>query len=219
VTALSAIGCAADQDSVNGEEQDTLALAAPPSQATQPDLNKPFFHEVVANGTGCPRGSWQTDISPDGATFTTTFSKYEVSVEDGTRMSFKDCNLTIKLHSPNGLSYAVSNFYYQGYAFLESGVRGFQTANYYFQGNPVPSADKEKRTDLTGPVDRSYLFQDTVRTADVVWSPCGLDRNLQVVTRLGLQKNQNKGSGYINLSSLDGEISGKVVLKLSWRGC
>jgi hypothetical protein len=223
ISAFGAFGCATDDADLEGEqaeEQDTLELAAPiDQQATRPDPNKPFFAEVTANGTGCPRGTWETAISPDGETFTTTFSAYEVEVEDGKRTSFKDCNLTIKLRSPSGISYAVSDFFYQGYAFLENGVRGFQTANYYFQGNPIPSVDKEKRTDLTGPVDRSYLFQDTVRTADVVWSPCGLDRNLQVVTRLGLQKSQNKGAGYINLSAVDGKVDGKVVLKLAWRKC
>lgn len=223
VSALGAIGCAADDSSVDAdaaEDQDALALVAPiEQQATTPNASAPFFASVTANGTGCPRGSWETDISSDGLTFTTTFDQYFAEVADGQRSAFKDCNLTVKLRSPSGISYAVSDFYYQGLVSLEEGVRAFQTANYYFQGNPVPSVDKEKRTDLTGPVTRSYLFQDKVRTVDAVWSPCGLDRNLNIVTRLGLQKSSSTGEGYINVSNINGSVEGKVVVKLSYRKC
>lgn len=210
-------GCATDanSDQTTGDT-DTLGLQAPSSQPTT--LRDPagvYFAEVVANGTGCPAGSWNTELSSDGQTFTTTFSKYEASVDETTSVSIKDCQLAIKLHSPQGLSYSVESFYYSGYSYLEQGVTGRQIANYYFQGNPV-NAD-EARTDLVGNYDDTYLFTDKVELADTVWSPCGLDRDLNITTRIRLQNSSPKRNGYMNLTAVDG--SAKLELKLAWRTC
>jgi len=217
--ALSAAGCASDaaSDEAAVDSNDELALAAPSTTTkTLKDPNDTYFAEVKANGTGCPAGTWNTELAEDGKTFTTTFSAYEAEVNALKAVDVKDCNLAIKLHSPQGLSYSVQSFYYQGYAFLEPGVTGRQTANYYFQGNPVDSSGA--RTELKGEYDDDYLFQDNVAIADQVWSPCGTTRDLNVVTRLRVQNTSRpRRTGYMNLSSVDG--SAKLVLKLSWRAC
>lgn len=201
----------------SGEEAgDTPNVGVATQKLELPDPNGTYFAEVIANGTGCPAGTWDTAISDDGKTFTTTFSEYEAIVEPSRTVAVKDCQLGISLHSPQGLSFSVESFYYQGYAFLENGVVGRQTANYYFMGNPVDHA--ELRTDLRGPFDDDYLFQDDVGITDLVWSPCGTDRNLNVTTRLRVQNNrQRNGTGYMNLISVDG--SAQLVFRLAWRSC
>jgi hypothetical protein len=223
MTALTAVGCASDDAGVEGEESmdeaSDLALQAGGSTQSVPNPNGSYFASVTANGTGCPAGSWKTDISSDGQTFTTTFDRYVTEINERQTVAVKNCQLTIKLHSPNGLSYSVSQFYYQGYAFLEEGVKARQIAQYYFQGNPV--AAEQIRADLVGPVDDTYLFEDKIRTIDtVVWSPCGVDRNLNVNTTLRLQNDSsNPGNGYINVSSVDGKTETKLVFRLNWRKC
>ena len=170
-------------------------------------------------GTGCPAGSWDASISPDGQAFTVTFSQYETTVGPGQAMQIKDCTLGIDFHSPNGLSFAVSSFYYQGYALLDSaGMSARQTAKYYFMGNPVPA--QENRSDMGGPYDNDYLFTDNILTGDLVWSPCGTQRRLNAQTRIVLQNNpQRNGNGYLNTTSVDGATRTIFRFGLSWRTC
>src|SRR6185436_3537723 len=144
-----------------------------------PNPNGAYFASVTANGSGCPAGTWDAAISSDGQTFTLRFSQYETTIDPGQAIAIKDCQLQIKLHSPQGLSYSVSSFYYSGYAFLDQeGMTAAQTAKYYFQGNPV--AASENRSDLVGPLDKEYVFNDSIGTGDMVWSQCGVDRDLNV---------------------------------------
>src|SRR6185369_343136 len=121
-------------------------------------------------------------------------------------MQIRDCTLGIDLHTPNGFSFSVGSFYYQGYALLDQGgMKAAQTAKYYFQGNPLPA--RENRSDMMGPWDNSYVFQDQIGVADLVWSPCGTSRRLNAQTRIVLQNNpQRSGSGYLNTSSIDAEM-------------
>lgn len=208
----TASGCGASA----GENEAAPNLDVAVQRLESPDPEESFFADVIANGTGCPAGTWQTTISEDGKTFTTSFSAYEAILEASRSIAIRDCQLGITLHSPQGLSFAVESFYYQGYAYLDSGVTGRQTANYYFMGNPLNHA--ELRTDLRGPFDDDYLFQDDVGIVDLVWSPCGVERNLNVATRLRVQNNPRRtGTGYMNLLSVDG--SAQLVFRLAWRSC
>jgi hypothetical protein len=134
-------------------------------------------------------------------------------------MTIKDCTVAIDLRSPEGFSFAVSSFYYQGYAALDQGgMTAKQSAKYYFQGNPVPS--NEKRSDMVGPYSDSYMFSDDVGLADVVWSPCGAQRRLNAQTRLVVQNNPSKaGTGYLNTSSVDGSLKTVFRFGLTWKQC
>jgi hypothetical protein len=215
---ISAMGCATDDVASDEgvEESDELALAAAGGEEEQPAAGGAYFVSVKPNGTGCPRGTATTSISPDGKTFTTTFSAFEATVNKNQSIAVKDCQLAIKLRSPSGFSYTVTEFYYQGYAYLEKGQNARQIAKYYFQGAPVQA--EEARTELVGPYDDTYTFQDTVRTTDLVWSPCGTVRDLNVRATLRLQNNGKK-DGYINLGTIDSNTDTKIRLKLNWKRC
>jgi hypothetical protein len=206
---VAASGCAAP----SGDSEESA------DSTGQADTGGVSFTNITANGTGCPAGTWDAAISPDGQTFTVTFSSYEAIMNPGQAIVVKDCTLGIDFHSPSGLSVAVSDFYYQGYALLDSpGMTGAQTAKYYFMGNPVPA--REARSNLVGPHDDSYLFQDTIATVDLVWSPCGATRRLNAQTRLVLQNNAQKtGSAYLNTESVDGHTGILFRWNFLWRGC
>jgi hypothetical protein len=218
VACIGGTGCAADStdtpDDVGGSTSEALGATI-----NVPNPSGAYFASVTANGTGCPAGSWDAAISPDGAAFTVTFSQYETLVGPGKAFDIKDCTIAIDLRSPSGLSFTVSSFYYQGYALLDQpGMTASQTAKYYFMGNPVPA--KENRSTMSGPYDDSYLFQDTIGTADLVWSPCGASRRLNAQTRLVLQNNaQKSGNGYLNNTSVDAETKTIFRWNLLWRSC
>jgi hypothetical protein len=186
-----------------------------------PNPSGAYFASVTANGTGCLPGSWEAAISPDGKAFTVTFSAYEAVVEPGQSFSIKDCNIGIDLRSPQGLSYSVGSFHYQGYTILDKpGMSATQTAKYYFQGNPLPA--RENRSTLTGPYDNSYIFSDQIGIVDLVWSPCGATRRLNALTRLQVRNNSRKtGTGYTNTAAVDATVDTKFrfVFGLNWRRC
>jgi Domain of unknown function (DUF4360) len=216
---VGAAGCATDTSEPSDEAGET-------SQAASQSLNVPnpsgaYFAKITANGSGCLPGSWVPDISPDGKAFTVTFNAYEAVVDPGEAFKIKDCTLSIDLRTPRGFSFSVSSFYYQGYSLLDqSGMTAKQTAKYYFQGNPVPAV--ELRSDMNGPYDNSYVFSDTIGLPDLVWSPCGELRTLNAQTRIVLRNNSAKtGSGYLNTTSVDGEIRTpfKLTFGLSWKTC
>ena len=173
-----------------------------------------YFVSVEANGSGCPAGSWLTDVSTDGQTFTTTFSAYEVTVTPERAVSTADCSVALKLHSPQGLSFSVTSLFYAGYGFLEPEMRGTFSARYGFRaGGDAGSSFREER----GPYDDLFMFEDRVTQARRTWSPCGSDHVLTVATQLALYNGEPAGSGYANVASIDGNT--KVVLGLSWRSC
>jgi len=214
LVSIGAAGCSTETGDIDSSVDSTEALSTP---IDVPNPNGSYFASVTANGSGCPAGTWDAAISEDGQTFTLRFSQYETTIDPGQAISIKDCQLAIKLHSPNGLSYAVSSFYYSGYAFLDSnGMAAAQTAKYYFQGNPI--ASNENRSDMRGPIDKEYVFQDNVGTVDLTWSKCGVNRDLNVATRVQLRNNPRKtGSGYISNTTVDGSV--ELKFKLSWRSC
>jgi hypothetical protein len=217
---VSATGCTANTD--KGESEDTGEATQELGQTQDvPNPSGAYYAKITANGSGCLPGTWDAAISPDGKAFTVTFNAYEAVVDPGQTFSIKDCTLAIDLRTPNGFSFSVSSFHYQGYSLLDkSGMNAKQTAKYYFMGNPVPAV--EARSDMNGPYDDSYLFSDNVGLADLVWSPCGASRRLNAQTRLVLRNNTPKtGSGYLNTTSADGTIETpfKMTFGLSWKRC
>jgi len=217
---LGAVGCASDADSQSvesaGDSADVQALQAPDSQTEVKDPKGAYIASITANGTGCPAGTWDVNLSGDGLTYTVTFSGFEAEVDRTKMVSVKDCNLLFKLHSPQGLSFTVDEFYYGGYMYLEDGVQLRQQATYYFQG---AAGDQETVvTDTTGPQDKSFLIQDTREDLNFVKSRCGTDETLIVRPTLRLLNSSNpRRNGYANIAAVDG--SRQLVFKLSWKRC
>lgn len=209
----SLAACAASDEAASAPARDDDAPAILRQQSIRPDPNSTYFVEVVTNGSGCPAGSANTRISSDGLVFTTTFSKYEARVNSGIDFDVRECQLAIRLHTPAGISFSVQSFSYTGYSFLEEGVRGRQSASYYFQG--VPVATPAARTELIGPHDADYLYRDDVELEDAVWSPCGVERDLNINTRIVLENPQLR-SGFMNLTAVDGQ---SLIVTLAARQC
>ena len=182
----------------------------------QRDATGGFFVAVNASGTGCPAGSWRSEISSDGQTFTMTFSSYEVAVDPSTDVSTKDCVLGLKLSSPRGIAFSLPSIYYGGYALLEQGVRGQQSASYAFRGQSQRVGAPARQ--LSGPYDDAFLFEHGQSSGNSrPWSPCGYDRVVNVNTQLRLQNSSPRRNGYMNLSAVDGQT--KLIVRLAWRGC
>jgi hypothetical protein len=201
-------GCAAETPEIaEGDgETTTQDLAAAPQGAK--------IASVIANGSGCPAGTWEAELAPDGVSLAVHFRAYSASVTPGQSVAVASCIVAIDLIPPAGYEYAVNSFVYTGFVDLDSaGMRATQTAKYYFSGNPLPA--KELRTDMNGPYDSAYVFTDRVDARDLVWSSCAVSRRLQSQSRLIVQNNaRHDGTGGALINS-------ELVFRygLSWRRC
>jgi hypothetical protein len=168
-----------------------------------------YFDTVWANGTGCPAGTWEAQLSEDGERFVTIFSAFEVEASPARNVELADCQMALRLKSPDGYTFGITDFEAEGYAILAEGQSLWRQTNYYFGGSQLQPRDP--MAELNGPYDDTFLMADHVPLTDVVWSPCGLQRPLQVVMRLALD-NTVRQDGYARISHVS-------TIKLAWKKC
>jgi hypothetical protein len=197
-----------------------LLLAAAASFATPAAAQAPPYVRVRSisyAGSGCPAGSVAQNISPDRQAFTLLFDNYIAQAGPGVPFSEKrkNCQLNIDLDFPQGWSFSLVNVDYRGYASLDPGVTASQQSLYYFQGQ---GATGRLSTPMVGPYDQDYQISDTLGVAALVWSPCGMQRALNVNTSLLVNNAANpNGNGLITTDSIDGGI--KLIYGLRWQQC
>lgn len=201
-----------DGSVAEGEPDDAGLSEVDASISPTPD--KPsIFASVTANGTGCPLGkNVAASFTPSGDSLLVTFEGFEAVVDKNKSVAVQDCQLGIKLKSHTGMSYALEESYHEGYAFLARGQTARAQMRAYFQGRP--DNDRTITTDLQGPYDDSFILRNTASIADAKWSPCGLDRMLNIATVLRMQNaaKDEATDGYISVSKFGG-------VKLAWKRC
>lgn len=199
--ALITLGACAD---VAGEQDLELFRQVGSGEPTdQPEALGVRITEVVANGTGCPLGSSHVVIDPDGKNFTITFDKYLTEITPATSGESKSCQYAIGFRSAPGVQYAVESIDYSGSIALDDGVQGKMESRYYIQGSP-DTGGKPLTTQLTGPLQNTFLFTDKLKESDLTWTPCGVNRDINVSTRLQLTQGSTKGNGRIEVTQSRG---------------
>lgn len=196
----------------------TVCALSTAAFAQGPNPNEFYVENIKYNGSGCPLGSVDPSISDDAKAFTLTFGQYMAEVGPGVSFaeSRKNCQLDISLHVPSGWAYTITNVDYRGYARLDRGVVGTQKSTYYFMGNSMENANGQST--FTGPFDGDYGIRDTIAFSTLVWSRCGVSRNLEINTQVRLDNSRNRrGAGIMTVDSIDGEI--KQIYHLQWRRC
>ncbi|MET0341890.1 MAG: DUF4360 domain-containing protein [Polyangiales bacterium] len=192
-----------------GLDAGTDADAGGPAPGIDGGLTYQHIEAVVANGSGCPAGSFTTAIAPDGLSATVNLSQFELEVSQQSTLALKDCQLGIQVTAEEGRQYQIGRASAQGVVYLEEGVQARVQINRYFQGNPA--AGDEWRTDLRGPLDQE-LQADTSVLSDQ-WSPCGLKRdvNVRFTARLTNGTGQDR-NGLVNIDQA-------MVFSLDSRPC
>ncbi|GAA4957448.1 DUF4360 domain-containing protein [Actinoplanes utahensis] len=199
-----------------------LAMAAPaqavPEHAPKPD--KMMVIDVVsANGSGCPDGSADIQVSPDFTAFTVTYSKYTASVgPDASPLDFrKNCQMALDIKVPSGFTFAIASADYRGYASLRPGSYGQQMASYYFQGH---SHTTRSRHDFKGPMEDSWQRNDKVGIASMSFLPCGERRFLNINTELRVNRGTSdtkKHTNFLSMDSTDAAIN--TLYRVEWKRC
>ncbi|MXM62643.1 DUF4360 domain-containing protein [Streptomyces sp. HUCO-GS316] len=200
-----------------------LLTTALPSQAPSggwedPPPDKIIIKIATVNGSGCPQGTTAIAVSEDNTAFTVTYSDYLAQAggnSDPTAFR-KNCQLNLVVHVPQGFTYAIASADYRGFASLQSGASGTQRASYYFQGSPNTAS---RTHPFSGPYNDNWQATDSTDWAQLVWAPCGVQRNFNINTELRV----NAGSqapgrvSFMTMDSTDGDIS--TVYHLAWKEC
>ncbi|MGH1554062.1 DUF4360 domain-containing protein [Streptomyces sp. NBC_01622] len=201
-----------------------LATALPSAQHSSspvfddPPPDKIVINVATVNGSGCPQGTTAVAVSEDNTAFTVTYSAYLAQVggnSDPTAFR-KNCQLNLVVHVPQGFTYAIASVDYRGFASLQRGASGAQKASYYFQGS---SSTASKNHPFNGPYDDNWQATDSTDWAQLVWAPCGVQRNFNINTELRVAAGTSSSSAvsFMTMDSTDGDIS--TVYHMAWKEC
>ncbi|MDT4994040.1 MAG: hypothetical protein QOH97_3932 [Actinoplanes sp.] len=190
----------------------TAAQAAPPQDQMVIDV-------VSANGSGCPDDTAVVTVSPDNTAFTISYSQYTAQVGVGAPpTAFRmNCQIGLNVHVPQGFTYAIASAQYRGFAHLEPGAYGSESANYYFQGEPQST---KKRHNFYGPLDIDWQANDYIGVGALSFLRCGERRYLNINTELRLSagtSNRWTTTSLLTMDSTDASLD--TIYHVAWRHC
>lgn len=198
----------------------TTAIPAhnPSGGFEDPPPDKIIIKVATVNGSGCPQGTTAVAVSEDNTAFTVTYSDYLAQAggsSDPTAFR-RNCQLNLVVHVPQGFTYAIASADYRGFASLQSGASGIQKASYYFQGSPNTA---QKTHPFSGPYNDDWQATDSTDWAQLVWAPCGVQRNFNINTELRVSAGSSSADkvSFMTMDSTDGDIS--TVYHMAWKEC
>ncbi|GDY28468.1 DUF4360 domain-containing protein [Gandjariella thermophila] len=196
-----------------------LSLIVSPAFSTPPPPDKIVIDVVTVNGSGCPAGTAAVAVSADNTAFTVTYSKFLAQVGVGAAPTDfrKNCQLSLRVHVPQGFTYAIAQADYRGFAHLEKGASALERANYYFQGN---SPTAYVNHSFSGPADNDWQTTDRTDVAQLVYQPCGEERNFNINAELRVSagtSDPKTTTSFITMDSTDGSIS--TTYHFAWKSC
>ena len=195
-----------------------MSLIVMPSTAEDdPPTERITVDVVTVNGSGCPAGTAAVATSSDNTAFTVTYSDYVAQVGQGADPTDlrKNCQLALRIHIPQGFTYAIAQADYRGFAHLARGASATQQASYYIQGTSPTTRSSHP---IDGPYSENWQFTDRTEMAELVFAPCGEERNLNVNTELRVNAGTSgAASSFVTMDSTDGAASTKY--HFHWKRC
>lgn len=203
-----------------------LFASALPAQAATPGTSvildpppdKIVIEVATVNGSGCPQGTAAVAVSEDNTAFTVTYSDYlaQTGGASGPTAFRKNCQLNLVVHVPQGFTYAIASADYRGYASLQAGAKSTEKASYYFQGSPSTASISHP---FTGPLNDNWQATDSTDWAQLVWAPCGVQRNFNINTELRVDAGTSDPAktSFMTMDSTDGDIS--TIYHIAWKEC
>ncbi|HEU4425642.1 MAG TPA: DUF4360 domain-containing protein [Pilimelia sp.] len=204
-----------------------LALSLPGSAAAgsgssragdteSPPPDRIVVDVVTVNGSGCPAGTAEVEVSPDNTAFTVTYSQYVARDGGGADpIDFrKNCQLNLLVHVPQGFTYAIARADYRGFAHLKPGSTALQRAAYYFQGS---SDTVYSDHPFSGPFRGDWHTVDVTDVAALVFAPCGRNVGLNINTELRVNAGASNARSIISMDSTAGRINN--IFHFHWKHC
>lgn len=176
----------------------TAAILSQTSQAA-PNVNSVYFQAPAIAGSGCPAGTTDFAITPDGQTLTILFDAY--SADPGN----KTCNIAVPVHVPNGFQVSLMTADYRGFVEGRADLR----RSYFFAGEVGPTLV----TPFNAGGGREYTERDNLTTSSNSFARCGQDVNLRIQSRITTKTNNSS----ISVDSLD--LNNGMVFQLQYQRC
>ncbi|MFD8496635.1 DUF4360 domain-containing protein [Amycolatopsis sp. NPDC059657] len=136
---------------------------------------------VTVNGSGCPAGTAET--SAGGNTFSVSYRAFFAQAGGGANPvdSRKNCQVNVRVSLPPGYTYGLAGTTYTGFAHLEAGASALHRVSLYFQGTSPTVA---LNFPFTGPLTDEWRTDYRPHPTEIVYSPCGDSRNLNINAEL-----------------------------------
>ena len=172
------------------------------------------IRSIVYAGTGCPQGTLSAQItgSRDGLDFVIDGMSAEAGTGISLREGRKNCQVMIDLQVPSGWTYAVKRAEFKGWYDMERGTQGYHRLATYFQGQADTGTTQ---LNFNGTNWGYYDLIKTVPASELVWSPCGLQRALNINTSVSVR---SYGGSY-GVITVDPETIPLGNLQLAFRRC
>ncbi|MFJ3492999.1 DUF4360 domain-containing protein [Streptomyces sp. NPDC086091] len=195
-----------------------LPAPSPSGGIADPPPDRIVIDIATVNGSGCPQGTAAIAVSEDNTAFTVTYSDYLAQAGGSSNPTAfrKNCQLNLVVHVPQGFTYAIASADYRGYASLQRGASAVQRASYYFQGS---SSTVYRNHPINGAYDDNWQATDTTDWAQMVWAPCGVQRNFNINTELRVTAGTASPGkvSFMTMDSTDGDLS--TVYHMAWKEC
>jgi len=122
----------------------------------------------------------------------------------------KNCILYLKLIAPEGYQYALSDYELRGFVGLGKGTKAELRLSNFFEGTGqtmnVPIIHQ-------GPVERDFVYKDSISIAQQVWSSCGAQRSMALSMSLRVMASRSQEAQGILLTDATGLSSFAVQLR------
>ncbi|TDD84610.1 DUF4360 domain-containing protein, partial [Actinomadura rubrisoli] len=164
---------------------------------------------ATINGSGCSAGAMAVSLDQNLA-LTVRSAGYRAQA-GGTSLpadAQKRCQISMRLHVPQGYTYAFQETEHSGSAQLEPGAIGVLKIQHYFQG--MPQSTPTSHT-LRGPYSGGW--QITGKSPELIYKPCGEERNFNIATELRVDPGTSDPS---KTSSMDFDRS---TYRFDWKRC
>jgi hypothetical protein len=179
-----------------------LLLAAPTTVASAAitPSDRITVEVVTVNGSGCPAGTATVSANPDNTSFSVTYTDF-VAEAGGTASPTgfrKNCQLSLRISVPRGRA------------------SGTELAAYYFQGSSETTSMSHQ---FDGPYSRTRQAVDTTDVAELVFAPCGVQRNFNINSELRVDAGTSDPAvtNAMTMGSTRGSL--QTLYSLSWRSC
>ena len=196
-----------------------MKLAASPFAALMV-IASLFSFASAANAqqeNGCPAGTYDVVLTPDGGTITVLFDTFlvEAEGEDGNVSRSAVCQLHIPLDLPPNTSVGVYKVDYRGFALLAHRQHMELSVVYGFNDG----RDHSYRHQIRGAHEEDFAFSQTIGAGLMRRVGCGDEAALDIEAAISVHTNGQPGLALATLDSLDGAPRGGLVYYLQYDKC
>jgi hypothetical protein len=154
----------------------------------------PTTYALAANGTGCKSDTWSSNGSSDPADVVFSFLAFEASISPPTKIARSNCQIVVPMTSvPAGFQYAVKSVLVSAEGAL--GQPGTDARLSLLTSTVGTPGLTPVVTTIPGNFYGVYEKRIVVPNSQLAWSPCGLNRDLQIGTDLRVTNTSGNGLG------------------------